>query len=352
MSSASERDAFVSGRSLSTASADSKNAIASRFAHRAAAREAGESLLEIARAGDDAGRLVEAHHTLWPTLVSMGELRAALPHMERGIALYEPERHAGYSAFYGGHDPGACCRYYLALDQWLLGYPDQALATVQDAMRLAEALRHPLTSVHALWFLTLVRYLRGERAGAVHAGERMITTAEAHGFSSMIVDTAVVLHAAREDSPSLEGLVALRRLHDGAQTRAWRRVFATCVLAEMYDAAGTPEEGLRILATLGEFREHGYYVTELFRVQGELLLKVASSADAERSFHTAIDLAHGRDAKSLELRAATSLARLWSRQDRRDDARRALAGVYDWFTEGHDTADLRAARTLLHELGG
>jgi class 3 adenylate cyclase/tetratricopeptide (TPR) repeat protein len=318
----------------------------------APAREAGERLLEIAQSGDDRGRLVEAHHTLWPTLVSMGELRAALPHMERGMALYEPDQHARYRASYGGHDPGACCRYYRALCQWLLGYPDQALATVQDAARLAETLADPMTTTLTLWFVTLIHYVRGERAAALHTGERMLAMAEAHGFSAWVNGTSVFLYASREGQLSVDALNALHRLQDGSPSTAWRRVLSCGILAELLGAAGRPEEGLRVLAALDEFPRHGYYAPELFRVQGELLMQGASGAEAERSFHAAIDLARERDAKSLELRAVTSLARLWSRQGKRADARRALADVHGWFTEGHDTADLRRARRLLEELGG
>src|SRR5439155_23550569 len=140
----------------------------------APAVEAGERLLAVAGHGDDTSRLVEAHHSLWPTLVSMGEPARALPHMERGIALYDPAQHASFIRLYGGHDPGVCCRYYLGLAQWLLGSPDQALATVHDAVRLAESLKHPLSTVIALWFVAVIQYERGERALAAQAAERAI----------------------------------------------------------------------------------------------------------------------------------------------------------------------------------
>ena len=100
--------------------------------------EAGEQLLAIARQGADQGQLLEAHHTLWPTLVSMGNAKRALPHIESGVALYDRERHGSYALLYGGHDPGVCCRYYLAASRWALGYPEQALASVYEASRLAE----------------------------------------------------------------------------------------------------------------------------------------------------------------------------------------------------------------------
>jgi class 3 adenylate cyclase/tetratricopeptide (TPR) repeat protein len=99
--------------------------------------EAGHQLLDVATHGKDASRLLEAHHSLWPTLVAMGQPVQAIPHIERGIALYDAAHHTSLIQLYGGHDPGVCCRYYLALAQWLLGEPDQALATEDEAVRLA-----------------------------------------------------------------------------------------------------------------------------------------------------------------------------------------------------------------------
>ena len=141
----------------------------------------------------------------------MGEPKRALPHIERGIALYDRERHGTYASLYGGHDPGACCRNYLALTQWVLGYPERALATVYEASRLAETLGHAMTSAITLWFVTFIQYQRGERAAAVGTAERALSIIEAHGFSARAADTAVLLHAVRADRPDLGALNALHR---------------------------------------------------------------------------------------------------------------------------------------------
>jgi predicted ATPase len=129
----------------------------------AEARERGERLLEAAQRGDDTGQLVEAHHALWPALSSMGQATASVFHAERGLALYNRERHAAQAFLYGGHDPGVCCRYHLALGRWLLGYPDRSLDVLRDAAHLAEELRHPLTTMITLWFSTWVYYQRGRK---------------------------------------------------------------------------------------------------------------------------------------------------------------------------------------------
>jgi tetratricopeptide (TPR) repeat protein len=315
--------------------------------------EAGERLLEIARNGEDTGRLLEAHHTLWPTLVAMGEPKQALPHMERGVALYDRERHGAYASLYGGHDPGACCRYYLALTQWILGYPERALATVYEASRLAETLGHAMTSAQTLWFVTFIQYQRGERPAAVGTAERALSIIETYGFSAWAADTAVLLHAVRADRLDVEALNALHREMTAAPSNSWRRLISGCLLAELYGEADSPARGLQILASLAAADRTGYYGSEVYRLEGELRRRLAPPAaeDAARCFERAIDFARHRETKSLELRATTSLARLWRDQGRREDARRVLADVYGWFTEGFGTQDLRAAKALLDELG-
>jgi class 3 adenylate cyclase/tetratricopeptide (TPR) repeat protein len=314
---------------------------------------AGERLLETARRGNDGGQLLEAHHALWPTLVSMGEVRRALPHLERGIALYDRERHGSYASLYGGHDPGTCCRYFLALSHWGLGYPDRALAAAHEAARLAETLGHAMTSTMTLSFLTAILYLRGDWSAAIGAGERSMAIVDAHGFSGRAIDIAVLLYAARGDRPDVATLDALQRerAREG-QLRTWRYVMSGCTVAWLYGEADAPEQGLQVLAALGDVEGVGFYGSEVHRVEGELRRRIAPQApdDAARCFQRAIDLARRRELRSLELLAATSLARLWRDQGRREDARRALAGVHGWFTEGFDTQDLRAAKALLDEL--
>jgi len=320
----------------------------------AAAREKGERLLEDASAGDDSGRLVEAHHALWPTLVAMGDARAAVPHMERGIALYHRERHASQAFLYAGHDPGACCRYQLAIARWLLGYPDRAVEHARDALRLSEELRQPSTMVIVLWFVTWLQYQRGERASAAETAQRLLALVETYGFVPW-ADVAVVVPAAAAAS-RLDAAV-LADLHERVTrvpTAKWRQVFSLCVLAEVCLEAGHPAEGLRALASIAETNREAFLAPEIWRLEGELLLKeAASNADeAERRFRTALDTARRRSERSLELRATMSLARLLAARGGRDEGRRQLEEIYAWFTEGFDTRDLRAAKALLTELGG
>jgi class 3 adenylate cyclase/tetratricopeptide (TPR) repeat protein len=318
-----------------------------------AALDAAGRLLENASAGDDSGRLVEAHHALWPTLLSMGDTRGAVPHMERGIALYDRERHAGQALHYAGHDPGACCRYQLAIARWLLGYPDRALEQVRDALRLADELRHPQTATVTVWFATWLHHQRGDREAASESARRLVALADTYGFVPWS-DLPIVVPDAAATAPLDAGALAdIHRRLALVPTAIWRRTLSLCILAERALEAGRPAEGRRALASIAEAGRTAMLAPEIVRLEGELTLQdtPAAADEAERCFRAALDMARRRSEKSLELRAVTSLARLLAARGRRDEARRLLADAYGWFTEGFDTRDLRAAKALLAELG-
>ena len=312
------------------------------------AREAGARLLADAEAGDDSGRLVEAHHALWPTLLAMGEPAAAIPHMERGVALYQRERHASQAFLYAGHDAGACCRYQQALARWLLGYPDRALAVMRDAQNLADELKQAQTSAIVLWMTVALRLFRGERDLAAQTAERMMAIAEAHGFVQW-TDIAIVV---APGPARLDGTALAQRYEHLMRrpTAIWRRVICLCHLTQMCLEAGEAELGRRVMASIEENHRRAFLAPEIERLEGELQLCAGRPNEAEGHFRAAIDLARRRQERSLELRATLSLARLLADGGRRDEARTELAPIRAWFTEGFDTLDLRNAGALLREL--
>ena len=318
--------------------------------HYPAALAAGEELLARAQAGDDTGQLVEAHHALWPTLIAMGQAAKAVPHMERGIALYKREHHAGQAFLYAGHDPGACCRYQLGAARWLLGYPDRAAAAARDAQRLAEDLKHPMTVTTTLWFVSWVQYQRGEHEVAADTTARQLALAEAHGFGHWIDSALIIPPAARKIPLPGDALEDLYRRLMAIRSAAWRRVFCLSVLAEVCMESGDLVWARKVIGSVRDEDRDAFCAPEIHRIEGEILLRERALDVAERRFHTAIDVARQRTEKSLELRATMSLARLWRQQGKHAEARGRLAEVYGWFTEGFDTADLRAARALLDEL--
>jgi class 3 adenylate cyclase/tetratricopeptide (TPR) repeat protein len=313
------------------------------------ARTAGERLLEAARNANDSGQLLEAHHALWATLSGSGRATAAIEHMESGIALYDRKRHAGQAFLYGGHDAGACCRWHLAVNCWLLGDYNRSMNALADALRLSEELKHPLTTVIALWFAAWVHYQRGDRAATKAVVERALTLAAEYGISGWS-DTAILLpwasgaRLSRRELAELPGQMA---------STAWRRVFSRCVLVQLYIAAGYFDEGLAVLDEgISAADRAAFYGPEVHRLEGELRAKITPSdpGGAEACFRKALDLAGARGEKSLALRAATSLAQLWRSRGMNGEARTVLAPVYGSFSGGFDLPDLKQAKVLLDQL--
>jgi class 3 adenylate cyclase/tetratricopeptide (TPR) repeat protein len=316
--------------------------------------QAGERLLASAQGGNDSGQLLEAHHALWPTLTAMGRPVQATFHPEQGLALYDRERHSGYALLYAGHDPGACCRWSLAYLRWLCGYPEQAVGFVKDALDLVEELKHPSTTVFALWFTGWVHYQRGEDQLAGNLFERLIGVAQAHGLERRTDEVGVVLRMIRNNRVEPDDIAQLERQLQGVQSSGWRQNFMICALAEQCARQGLIEQGHRVLRSLNESNRSSFMASEFLRLEGELLQmeEQRPAGEAERRLRQAVDLARRREEKGFELRAAIGLARLLASAGRRDEARAALSGIYGEFSEGFDTRDLSAARALLLELGG
>jgi predicted ATPase len=321
-------------------------------------RALGEYLLSLAQRLEDPDVLLEAHHALWTTLLSGGELAAARPHLDQGIKLYDPQRHRTHAALYSGHDPGVCCRMQAAHALWLLGYPDQAVVSIQAALALAQQLAHPLSLTMALRWAAVLHHLRREAPLTQARAEAAITMATDQGFPQQVAMAMPLRGWAL--AVSGQGEEGIAQIHQGLT--ACRATGATrdrpehlALLAEASAQVGRTAEGLvalaQALATLDQ-SEVRLWEAELYRLRGELLLQqtVAQPGGAEVCFRQALDIARGRQAKSWELRAALSLGRLWQQQGKRDEARELLAPIYGWFTEGFDTADLQEAKALLQEL--
>jgi predicted ATPase len=321
------------------------------------AREFAEQLLSLAQRQQDSAPLLSAYRAMGQTVYWQGELAQARAYLEQGIALYDPQRH-GSLAFHYGQDVGVGLRNFGAHVLWHLGYPDQAVARMQEALTLARELSHPFSLAHALDHAAWLHQYRREERLTQEQAEADMALCREQGFSFYLAHGTILRGwALGAQGRRAEGMTLM---HEGMAT--WRAMGVALLLprdhimlAETYGESGQAEEGLRLLAeALVTMHQQGSYLwePELYRVTGELLLRqtVPDAPEAERCFRQALDIARRQEAKSLELRAAMSLARLWQRQGKRAEARQLLAPIYGWFTEGRDTTDLQEAKALLEAL--
>jgi predicted ATPase len=273
------------------------------------------------------------------------------------MVLYDAPQHRS-SAFLYGEDAGVQCHTYAAWALWSLGYPDQGLVRSHEALTLAQQSAHLFSLSFVLSWAAVFHQFRREVRLTQERAEAAISIATEQGFPQWKAFSAIPYSwTLAHQGQAQEGT---EQMHQGL--RAHRatgaeifRPYWLALLAEAHGIMGQPEAGLTMLTealALMDTNGERAWEPELYRLKGVLLLQQDSdnSTAAETCFQQAMAIAQNQSAKSWELRAATSLARLWQRQGKRDEARQMLAEVYDWFTEGFDTADLKDAKALLHEL--
>jgi class 3 adenylate cyclase/predicted ATPase len=320
------------------------------------ARELGDTLLGLAQRAHDPALAVVAHFTLGVTWFYLGALPTARQHLEEGIARYTPDQSRA-PVFRMGHDPGVACRADAAMTLWLLGYPNQALARLHEALALAHELSHPYSLAFAWCWAAFVSQVRRDVPAVREQAEACVALSTEQGFPFWVAQGtsvrgwALALQGQGEEGWALvrQGIAAFR----ATGAALWVPFFCT-VLAEVSIHLGHTEDGLQALTeahTLVEQYEERWWEAEIYRLRGVLLLRQPGIPQAaETCLQQALDIARRQEAKSLELRAAMSLAHLWQQQGRQAEARALLAPIYGWFTEGFDTADLQEAKTLLDAL--
>jgi predicted ATPase len=286
------------------------------------------------------------------------DFEEALVSLERALSLYEPESARALTLVYGT-DVAVVSTTYTAHALWMLGYPERAARETERAVARARALAHANSLGLALAFAGALHYVRGDpiltrtfaEEAVAFSTEQQLPFWRAYGTIFCALAMGAEGSAAAGVPIMMEGMAAFSGT--GAQIGAR---FCVSMLADLYRQAGMANDGIALvdsmLPALAE-SEDRLFDGELHRVRGELLLAASTPdpAAAEASFREALTLAGRQRARSLELRAATSLARVWRAQGRDGEARDVLGAVYGWFTEGFDTADLRAAAALLGELG-
>jgi DNA-binding winged helix-turn-helix (wHTH) protein/predicted ATPase len=323
-----------------------------------AAREIAEQLLRLADQAQDVELSLQAHNSMAASLFYLGEFALALEHLELAIAIYDPQRHRSHAFLYG-MDPGVANLSRASLALWILGYPERALGRSREAMALARDLSHPFSLAYALNFAAVLHHYRREPQPAQELIQTSIGVASEHGLRMIAMLGAVLLAGIiAEDDPTRESLTRLRESIEACRAIGTELFwpYALCMTAKALLKAGRIAEGLaaieEAMAVIDRTSER-FYEAELHRVKGELLLQSGAQdpqSEAASCFRHAITLSKRQQARAWELRAATSLARLYQSQGAEPVARQTLAEVYGFFTEGFDAADLTEAHALLSEI--
>ena len=328
------------------------------------ASELAERLLTVAQRLSERTYQLEAHRALGTTLFFRGQLPAALGHLYQAMELYAPDS-PQVSDVLG--DPQVSCLIYAARTLWCLGYPEQSRMRCQQALALAQRLSHPYSLVWSQSFVADLDQLRGEddvaltviEASLAEASKQGLPYWEARGRVMRGLILAKQGHTQEGIGQMRQGLAAMRTT--GAELN---RAYFLAQLSEAYVRAGQAVVGLEAVSEAFALVDKGgerWWEAELHRLQAELLLasedlderaqlRTPRAADAEGCLQQALTIARQQQARALELRAAMSLSRLWRRQGRGAEARQLLSEIYHWFTEGFETADLRAAKAWLDAL--
>jgi predicted ATPase len=334
------------------------------------AHEMAQQMLQLGQKTRDRATLGGAHHGLGHILFDMGEFSSTKEHCEQALALFSRQLLSSPFAILPLQGWRVISLGYVAWSLWHLGYPDQALLKAHESLALARESSHPFILAAALRYVVVVHGYRREGALTQERNEEMLALSVEQGFPPFVA----VGTFARSAMLVMQGQVGVEEgiAQMGRSMNAYRATGTEnglpeflAALAAVQGAAGRVEEGLASLAeaqaTVNRTGERRHE-SALSLVKGRLLFGQKSrgrdaghhwenAAEVEACFRHAIDVARQQNAKSLELRAATSLSRLWQQQGKRDEARELLAEVYGWFTEGFDTGDLRKAKALLEELG-
>jgi class 3 adenylate cyclase/predicted ATPase len=325
------------------------------------ARESAEECLRLAQAAQDSTLSLGAHHAIGVCLLTVGEFVQGFEHIKQGSGIYDRSQHSRQVRTYG-QDNGVICLCYEAFCLWFLGYPDQALKRIRQALTLARELSHPTTTVTAANIASWVYQLFRDGQATLEQAEAAISLSTDREFEFWRAMAEIMRGWALTQQGMLENGIAHIRTGMSSFRSTGGEImlpYFMYLLAEAYGRLGLAKEALLTLteaqAAIDSSGER-WWEAELQRLKGELILmqpdtlSSLGTEEAEACFQHALATARAQSAKSLELRAAISLSRLLRRQAKPGKARHILAAVYGWFTEGFDTTDLREAKELLEQL--
>ncbi len=317
-----------------------------------------EDLLILSSNHEDRGIRLQAHHAAWTTAYRLAEYSKCCEHAEKGIAFYDPEEHMDMAFVYGGHDAGVCGLQHAATTRWLLGYPDRAIAHKDRLLSLAEKIDHPFSSALALNFASFQSSLLGDFESVDRHSQKVLRICTEYGVAPQYRNSGSVLFGWAQTMKGQvdQGLQLMRQgldAHRNAPARAHEAFLIslladTCIHQGLYDEARELiTEGFGLIEKTGE-RTWMVYLTHL---DAELSLIADSDYDqAEARYLRSIELCRELQAKSFELRSATSLAAHWFNEGQRDRALELLVPLYDSFSEGQDTTDLKKSAALIEQM--
>lgn len=315
------------------------------------ARDIAEEFLRLSERLPYPGLALRGHWALETTFLHLGNFELALDHFEKALAIYDPTQHRDDSFFYA-LNPGVAIPCFAAWALWFTGFPDQSLERIEEALTIARELAEPHGMAHAALFASVLYQFRRDTLMVQYYAEAVLDISREHGLAlygamAMIMQAwaASKYGGAREAIDQIrEGLAAL----DATGTFLVRPHFLA-LLAEASSKVNEIDEALLLLdeaMAMVNSKGERYYEAEMYRLKGELLLK-ANRENAEDCFKRSLAIAESQKAKAWQLRTALSLARLYRSQGKVVEARNLLAPIYESFTEGFETDDLRDAGVLL-----
>jgi class 3 adenylate cyclase/tetratricopeptide (TPR) repeat protein len=313
----------------------------------------GRQLLDIAKQANDPDLALRGHTALGAAEFYQGKFASSLAHCQAALELYEPGRRYAVDSVFTINDYGVSARSFAAWGHWALGWPERALDSGREAVALARRIGHPYSLAYALLFKTVLHWIRRDLDSQLEHASEVIALSKAQGFPFWL-GLGQIWHASAravggDPSAAAELMPSITRVGGTGSLGGASGMFAAVadgfIAAGLFaEARGVVERGLAVADQTGQPMWDAY----LHRLLGEIELGANGDADAaQTSFERALGIARAQDARSLELRTAVALARLWSDRGRKSDARALLAPLYGWFSEGLDAPDLRDARALL-----
>lgn len=317
-------------------------------------RQLVEQIRDLAESSQDSGMLLQANYNLASNLLHLGEFALTQTYAEQGVAIYDRASHHPLIAILGS-DPGVGCLFWACLAQWFLGYPDRAIKYLEQIKTLAGELCHPFSIAFALNCAAWLPFYGREVQATQEQAEVLISQTTENGFPFFTALGNMLRGWAIAQNGSVEGITQIEQGLDifiaGGAVLARHSHLA--MLAEAYAEVGQFDRALSLLADARQEIERTgecFWEAEVYRLEGDLLLKLGEQENAEQRFFKAIEVARRQQAKSLELRSAIALCSLWQQQGKINAARQHLTEIYNWFTEGFNTPDLKAAKALLNFL--